>query len=195
MLFVSRPHHLCNTIRQSCCLQVSTAVEAAFLTALRNNVNSLTKQFPLAAFELGADERPPLLGVTCPTALKAAVASQVQADIRALTVSSFALPFTPGKADIASGVVPAAVQQLQQKLQGQALDVEFKAATGAIVITAFANVLPSVKQNAQTCLGLSSQPSAPQSAPLQSASREQQVVSMLQVSHPIWLIASAPCSS
>ena len=166
-------------------------MEAAFLSALRNNVDSLTKQFPLAAFELGADERPPLLRVTCPTALKAAVASQVQADIRALTVASCVLPFTPGQTGIAmqsSGVVPAVVQQLQQKLQGQALDVEFKAATMEIVITAFANVLPSVKQTAQTCLGLSTQPSASHAAPLQSASREQQIVSMLQVSHLAWFI-------
>ena len=166
-------------------------MEAAFLTALQNNIDSLAKQFPLAAFELGADERPPLVGVTCPTTQKAAIASQVQADIRALTLASCTLPLNPSQAGTArqtSGALPSTVQQLQQKLQGQALGVEFKAAAMQVVITAFANVLPSVEHTARTCLGLLEQRSAPQAAPQQPASREQQVVSMLQVSHHVWLI-------
>ena len=189
---------LCSVTRQSCrLLQVSATVEAAFLTALRNNVDSLAKQFPLAAFELGADERPPLLGVTCPTAQKAAIVSQVQTDIQALTVASCTLSLKrqAGAAQDTSGVPPKAMQQLQQQLQGQALDVEFKASAMEVVITAFANVLPSVEQTARTCLGLVTQPSVPQAAPLQSVSREQQVVGMLQVSRNVSSIPECDLSA
>ena len=166
-------------------LQASDTVIAAYLSALNSNVGNLCKLFPLAAFELGTDEPPPILLVTCPTTLKPNIKSQIDTDVRALTVGTCTLPFRPSPTDKShqpSGALPAAVQQLQQKLQGQVMQVEYRAATAEVVITAFQNVLPSVQRVAYACLGLGAQPNAPQVTPTQPASREQQVVSLLQVS-------------
>ena len=144
-------------------------------------MKSLGHLFPLVSFQLDKDCCPPQLTVTCPKTLKARVSAAVQEEVRALHLGQCTLLYAHGAQD-ASGRLPQAVSQLQQHLQGQALLVEFKAASAEVVITAFQNVLPSVQLKASAWLGLVVRPSVPQNTPAPAASHEQQTVALLQAS-------------
>lgn len=149
------------------------------MSAVNGNIKSLKHLFPLVSFQLDKECCPPQLTVTCLKSLKAKVSSAVQEDVRALQMGQCAFPFAPDSQD-SGGSLPQAVQQLQQRLQGQALLVEYKAASAEVVITAFENVLPSVQQKASAWLGLVVPPSAPQIAT--ASQREQETVALLQAS-------------
>ena len=159
-------------------MQGPDALVTAFMAAVDSNVKSLTHLFPLAAFQMDKACRPPQLTVTCPRTLKPKVSAAVQEDVRALHMGQCTLPFAFSSHD-ARGLPPA-VQQLQQQLQGQALLVEYRAASAEVVITAFENVLPSVQQKASAWLGLAAQPSAPQRSPAPAAVPQQPTVALLQ---------------
>lgn len=145
------------------------------------NIKSLKHLFPLVSFQLDKQCCPPQLTVTCPKSLKAKVSSAVQEDVRALQMGQCVFPCAPGSQD-SGGSLPHAVQQLQQRLQGQALLVEYKAASAEVIITAFENVLPSVQQKASAWLGLVVPPTAPQTASAPASQREQETVALLQAS-------------
>lgn len=151
------------------------------MSAVDGNIKSLQHLFPLVSFQLDKQCCPPQLTVTCPKSLKAKVSSAVQEDVRALQMGQCVFPFAPGSQD-SGGSLPEAVQQLQQRLQGQALLVEYKAASAEVVITAFENVLPSVQQKAGAWLGLVVPPNAPQAASAPAPRREQETVALLQAS-------------
>ena len=149
------------------------------MAAVDSNVKSLTHLFPLAAFQMDKACCPPQLTVTCPRTLKPKVSAAVQEDVRALQMGQCTLPFACSSHDERG--LPPAVQQLQQQLQGQALLVEYRAASAEVVITAFENVLPSVQQKASAWLGLAAQPSAPQRSPAPAAVPQQPTLALLQV--------------
>ena len=164
-----------------CLLQGTLALVALFTAALDSNVDSLAKLFPLAVFQLDKSCRPPQLTVSCPKSMKTNISVQVAKQLSALQLGVCSLP-VQGIAGLQSaGGLPPVVQQLQQSLQGQALQVEYRAASAEVVITAFQNVMSSVQQKAGTWLGLASQPRDSQCLSGPTASHEQQVVSLLQV--------------
>ena len=161
-------------------VQGNHALRKAIAAALDCNVSMLAKTFPLAAFQINQTCQPPHLTITCPKSMKANISSEVQQALNALHTGQCILPLQPISQQ-SPGQVPQAVQQLQQKLQGQALLVDYRAATADVVITAFLNVLTSVEQSARACLGLSTQPWAQANPP--ATSLEHQTVALLQVSH------------
>ena len=156
------------------------------MAALDSNVSSLARLFPLAVFQLDKSCRPPQLTVSCPKSAEATISAQAQKELSALQLGECSLPVMHSLQATAgpqsASALPQVVQQLQQNLQGQALQVGYRAASSEVIITAFQNVLVSLQEKAAAWLGLPKQTGAsPQGTAGPIASHEQLMVSMLQV--------------
>ena len=115
--------------------------------------------------------------------MKSKVVNEVQQKVQALQTAQCSLPFQPSQQDLQlASKVPLAVQQLIQQLQGQCLLVEYNAASAQVVITTFQNVLASVEQRARAWLGLATQAAAAPKLSVKTASHQEQVMALLQVS-------------
>lgn len=153
------------------------------MTALDSNVRDLVRLFPLAVFQLDKGTCPPLINISCPSSMKSKVVNEVQQKVQALQTAQCSLPFQPSQQDLQpASKVPLAVQQLIQQLQGQCLLVEYNAASAQVVITTFQNVLASVEQRARAWLGLATPAAAAPKLSVKTASHQEQVMALLQVS-------------